>query len=115
MTETLENTLFQSRYQTIDGTYHTTIKIDSTVSFTMNSVSELNVLLSQALGVAEIKKIGTKLRLFFSQLPLFLYLGDGKFIPQKMLSQFSENKIGKKYSFFFYTENLIIVQCLRIF
>ena len=53
------------------------------VSFTMDNVSELDMLLSQTPDVAENRNVMK----IISQLPLFLYLVDGKFIPQEILSQ----------------------------
>ena len=46
----------------------------------MDNVSELDVLLSQALGVAEIKKIRTKWRLFLNYYYLSVYMNDSEFI-----------------------------------
>ena len=58
----------------------------------MYNVLELDVLLSQTLDVAGNKENRNKINII-SQLPLFLYLGDGKFIPQEILSQvFEKNR-----------------------
>ena len=68
----------------------------------MDSVSELDVLLSLALVVAENKNEMKNI----SQLLSFIYPGDSEFI-LRSLSSFE--KKDKKYCFFFLFKNLIIV------
>ena len=53
-------------------------------SFSMDSVSELYVLLSQGLVVAENKENKNEMK-NISQLPLFIYPGDSEFISQEIL------------------------------
>ena len=53
-------------------------------SFSMDSVSELYVLLSQGLVVAENKENKNEMK-NISQLPLFIYPGDSELISQEIL------------------------------
>ena len=71
-------------------------------SFAMTSVSELDVLLSQVLVVAENKNEMKNI----SQLPLFIYPGDSEFISQEIFS-FPKKQI--KNTVFFRSKNVIIV------
>ena len=71
----------------------------------MDSVSELDVLLSQIIVVAENKENKNEMK-NISQLPLFIYPGDSEFISQEILRF---RKKHKKYRFFSFFKNLIIV------